>query len=477
MAQDSKSERGLQYWMERVLEEAGKAQNGFDPDPVHDLRVAIRRCRSIADGFRMIDPHPDWKKMRREGKTLFSALGDLRDDQVQMEWVEKLGAAEDPVREKLMQHFRNREQQLKAIAADVLQKFDIQHWQEWATLLGKRAEQLPVGGEVFQVIALERWIDAHKLHSIAMKNRSGVALHHVRIGIKKFRYIVENFLPELHDAWIKDLKDMQDVLGEIHDLDVLSQTARAIGAFRVPDERARWRDAIVAERSKRLNKYRNKMLGRDSLWLRWTAGLPSGEVLRKAILKKFETWAFLRETDHAHTDAVVRLSLDLFDFLVAEKLLKDGDVDGVAQRDLLTVAALGHEAGRLKKGSHHKAVVKVFDKLDVPPGWSPLHLHMAGLIARYHTGAPPSDTQKQYARLRKSIRSIVDRLAGIIRLADALERQRDTAGLNVSIDRNNGNIVIAAAGIHERTKAAERIAAARHLLESVCGIPIVVRPA
>ena len=233
MPDESKPERGLQYWMERVLDETEKARAGFEADPVHDLRVAIRRCRSIADGFRMIDPHPAWKSMRAEGKTLFSALGDLRDVQVQMGWVEKLGVEGDPVRERLMQHFREREQQLKSVAADVLTQFDRIHWQEWSSVLGQRAAQLPVGGEVFQVIALERWIDARKLHSIAMRNRSGAALHRVRIGIKKFRYIVENFLPELHDAWIKDMKDIQDVLGEIHDLDVLSETARTIHAFSV----------------------------------------------------------------------------------------------------------------------------------------------------------------------------------------------------------------------------------------------------
>lgn len=477
MPPETKLERGLRYWMERVIGEADKVRAGFEADPVHDLRVAIRRCRSIADGFRMLDPQPAWKKMRREGKLLFSALGDLRDVQVQMEWVEKLGAEGDPVRDKLMAHFRQREQELKAAAATALANFDTGQWQEWAGILGQRAEDIPVGGEVFQVIALERWIDARKLHSVAMKNRSKAALHAVRIGLKKFRYIVENFLPELHDKWIKDLKEMQDLLGEIHDLDVLSETARTVGAFENGEQRTRLHNAIVNERSSRLEKYRAKMLGKHSLWLVWRAELPSGEPLRKAILKKFETWSALRDPDRLHTEGVLEFSLELFDFLASEKLLKPVDVEGVAQRDLLTVAILGHEAGRLKKGKHHKAVVKVFDNLDLPPGWLPLHLHIAGLIARYHTGAPPSEAQKQYAGLRKSARLVVDRLGGVIRLADAVERQRDLAAREVTIARNNGNIVITAAGVHDRTRQAERIAAARHLLESVCGMPIMVRPA
>lgn len=50
---DNKS--GLAYWAGRVLEECDKASQEFAPDPVHDLRVAIRRCRSMADGFLSVD--------------------------------------------------------------------------------------------------------------------------------------------------------------------------------------------------------------------------------------------------------------------------------------------------------------------------------------------------------------------------------------------------------------------------------------
>ena len=92
---------GLAHWAARVLEECDKASMGFAPDPVHDLRVAIRRCRSMADGFLSVDPDPAWKRMKRLAKPLFSSLGDLRDTQVMMEWVAKLSPAGDPVGESL----------------------------------------------------------------------------------------------------------------------------------------------------------------------------------------------------------------------------------------------------------------------------------------------------------------------------------------------------------------------------------------
>src|SRR2546429_9350815 len=69
---------GLRFWMERVLEECDRVSAGFGPDPVHDLRVALRRCRSIADGFIALDPDPAWKEMKKAGRLLFSRLGELQ---------------------------------------------------------------------------------------------------------------------------------------------------------------------------------------------------------------------------------------------------------------------------------------------------------------------------------------------------------------------------------------------------------------
>ena len=39
---------GLRYWMLRVLEECDHVSADFAADPVHDLRVSLRRCRSLA---------------------------------------------------------------------------------------------------------------------------------------------------------------------------------------------------------------------------------------------------------------------------------------------------------------------------------------------------------------------------------------------------------------------------------------------
>src|SRR5436305_13141595 len=81
---------GLRYWMERVLAECDNAAAGFQPDPVHDLRVALRRCRSLGDGMIAMDPDRNWKAMKKAGKKLFQSLGALRDVQIMMEWIATL---------------------------------------------------------------------------------------------------------------------------------------------------------------------------------------------------------------------------------------------------------------------------------------------------------------------------------------------------------------------------------------------------
>ena len=95
----AKSKVGLRFWMERVLEECGRAAAGFEADPVHDLRVAIRRCRSLADGLMAMDPDPSWKEMKKAGRKLFRALGELRDMQVMQEWIDKLEVVGDSAAE------------------------------------------------------------------------------------------------------------------------------------------------------------------------------------------------------------------------------------------------------------------------------------------------------------------------------------------------------------------------------------------
>ena len=207
-ARNTPKKAGLAFWMERVLEECDRTGVDLAADPVHDLRVALRRCRSVADGLLGMDPNPAWKEMKRAGKRLFSQLGELRDAQVMDEWVRRLGDPDDPVTSTLLQFLAIREAQLKQQAALALQEFDRKQWRRWITSLPRRAARMRTGSSPFKHLALERWTEAYELHRRALRSRSQLAFHRLRIGLKRFRYIVENFLPEQHAEWRDDLKEL-----------------------------------------------------------------------------------------------------------------------------------------------------------------------------------------------------------------------------------------------------------------------------
>src|ERR1700674_2039720 len=173
-----KPKLGLRAWMERVLVECDRAAAGFEADPVHDLRVALRRCRSLADGLMALDPDPSWKEMKKAGKKLFQALGELRDMQVMQEWIEKLSgandpnASNDPVAVKLIDHVHVREAVCKQLALKDLNQFDRKQWRQWTRSLPRRAARVRPGSAVYLHLALEKWTAAYDLHKHALRTRS-----------------------------------------------------------------------------------------------------------------------------------------------------------------------------------------------------------------------------------------------------------------------------------------------------------------
>jgi CHAD domain-containing protein len=465
---------GLDHWMKQVLKEADRAAQDLAADPVHDLRVALRRCRSVAEGMHAIDPHCSWKKMRKAGKELFSSLGDLRDCQVMMEWTAKIGAAGDPVTQALIEYFKQREQAFKQQVVHAFHRFDRQQWQRWSQSLPQRAARVPVGSEPFQCLALERWAEARRLQRPALKTGRPLAFHRLRIALKKFRYVVENFLPELHKDWVEGLKEMQDVLGEIHDLDLLWETAIRIQVLTDADSYQRWEQRIRSERQARIESYRNKMSGRNSLWSIWRSKLPRGEQAGQAVFKKLETWASFLDSDFSHSRRITRFALQLHDGLMRTGVLGE---ETERAREVLRAASILHDVGYAKGNkNHHKATRRIIRKLDVPFAWRHQDLEMAALVAGYHRGTLPRPGAKKLRAVPQPIRGATKRLSGILRLANAFDLNHDGAISRIKVAKPGDYIVVYADGFNPASGLAEKIAGARYLLETSCRVPIVVRP-
>jgi CHAD domain-containing protein len=458
--------------MNEVLRESDKAADGFRSEAVHDLRVALRRCRSMADGFRAIDPHKDWKKMRRQATALFDSFGALRDCHVTMDWVQRLGQADEQVTNQVLEHLRQMEPALRRKAKDAVEAFDRKQWQSWTRGLSQRAERVPVGSSVFQALALEKLIAARRLQARALKSGNELTLHKLRIGLKKFRYVVENFLPQRHQEWKAGLKTIQDLLGEIHDLDIVHATVLALCSAADPEALHKWEDALGSERLMRIERYVEFMSGKRSLWRIWRSGLPQGQAAREASVEKLQAWSSFLDADMPHSRRVARFAVQIYDNLVRFDLLSGANKNS---RELLRAAATVHEVGRFDGNkNHHKKTQRMVSKLDHIVGWTRQEIIAMGSVARYHRGALP-----QHGRLRElpmKQRKLTTLLAGILRLANALDSGHDGSIRRIKITCDEGFVVIHAQGLRADSALAERIAGARHLLEINCGFPILVRP-
>jgi CHAD domain-containing protein len=505
----AKKTTGLRYWMLRVLEECEHVGADFSADPVHDLRVSLRRCRSLADGLYALDPDPNWKAMRKAGKRLFQRLGALRDIQIMMEWIDKLHPTErverapspamlpseqifgavpdesslhrkDPAAETLLAILHRREEEQKLEAHAALEEFDRKQWRQWSRSLPARAARVRLGGSLFKHLALERWTEARELHNRALRNRSQTALHSLRIGIKRFRYIVENFLPAEHRAWSNELKEMQDLLGEVHDLDVLWATAVSSHVFPDSDSRRRWHERILSERAKRIDRYRRKMIGPDSLWQVWRAALPQGKQIRVLATRRMKLWANGLDPDFAHSERVASLALQLYDGLLASRW--QPAIDAISARSSLLAAALLHDVGKFKgEKGHHKTSFDMIRAHGNPLGWKPADLQRAAVVARFHRGALPTRKHGAVRDLLPDEQKATIQLAAVLRLANALDAAHDGHIRRIQIENGqvrpgaNDPLIITAEGYSALSFSAQIIAAERYLLETVLRRPVVVK--
>jgi exopolyphosphatase/guanosine-5'-triphosphate,3'-diphosphate pyrophosphatase len=465
-------ELGFRHWMQRVLEEAKLAEQGFDPDPVHDLRVALRRCRSMADGFRAIDPDPAWKAMKRAGGRVFRSLGDLRDVQVMRDWVRKLAPPEDRLQPLLDEALAARETVLKREAQESLSHLDHDEWRTWSEHLAARAARVRLDSPVFQYVALERWHEAHELHRQALRNRSQAAWHSLRVGIKRLRYTAENFLPDRHERWGKDLKLLQDALGEVHDLDVLWEQIRT-HAFEDREAVARWRARIAEERGRRIDAYRKRMVGPASLWQVWRRELPQGAEQHRALLTRAQTLVSLSGASVSHARHVLRLALQVHDGLQKAAIFEE---DAPSARKALELAAMLQDVGRFRAGrGHHKHSYRMLGRMAAPLDWPECTWDLVAGLTRYHRGALPEAGHEELSNVPAGQRKLFLQLAAVLRLANALDAGHEGTVRSIKVVRTPETIQLHAAGFVHDPDAAPAIAIAKYLLETACGLPVALR--
>jgi CHAD domain-containing protein len=469
--------RGLSYWMERVLKELEAVREAPDTDAVHDLRVAIRRCRSVAAVMEEVDPDPTWEEMRRVPRKLFRKLGELRDAQVMDQRVKQLAPDHDTVRNQLHAAFQAREQELRDTALEAAEKFDDKGWRRLEGRLRKRARFVRPQSLAAQCLAVERFEEAKELHTRAQRTDRPKAWHELRIGLKRLRYTVENLLPEQYALWSHKLKRLQDLLGEVHDLDVLAATVKKNASAGEPDLLNKWEETIRRDRSQRIDSYRQMTLGRTSLWNEWAHGLPHRNRLAMAAMARLRVTARATDAHPRRTAQISRIAMAVFDAL---KRAHAAPIFGEpAMRRVLRAAARLQRAGDAHHagGRNGKAAQRFLRELPMPPSWTLEEWELLGRTIRYHRGAEPVAEHGAFGRLREDEQKNVRALAGVLRLARVLRKCGGESCAGMHAEKSADAVILHVPGLTDSAENAARLGAGKHFLETYLGKALILKPA
>lgn len=233
---------GLKLVLEGRFSEMSKfrdtALNWNDPEGVHSMRVASRRLRSALRDFTPYLRKRGLASSLRQIKNIADALGDVRDQDVAIDALEKLRSSapqevatvlgeliriREVARSKARQNLKQTiaKAQLKQLNRAFLAAVDAATAPK--AQRGKASEPDPTYVEMARSIILDRLKELEKLSNSLYRPLKVEPLHDMRIAAKRLRYAIELF----QECWGADIAPfaaeasrLQTSLGDLHDCDV-----------------------------------------------------------------------------------------------------------------------------------------------------------------------------------------------------------------------------------------------------------------
>lgn len=211
------------------------AIKGDDSEALHDLRVAVRRTRSLLGEFRHSFPAGRHEPFCVEFRWLGEVTGPVRDLDVYLEHFptyrsllpEATASALDPFHRFLKRHRRQEQRRLIRRLESVRLQRLLSEWQAFLDRYGHDdwpdQASKPIG-EVSRHHTWKRYRRFLVLGEAIGARSPDRQLHRLRISGKKLRYLVE-FFREIHPPaeivlLIRAMKDIQDFLGAYQDCTV-----------------------------------------------------------------------------------------------------------------------------------------------------------------------------------------------------------------------------------------------------------------
>ncbi len=277
--------------LESLIPSLNKAD---DVEIVHDIRVAIRRTRSAIAILQPYLPNQPFRKAQKALNQLADALAGTRDNDVQLAFLDSL--FEEDLPPFVLPGMRRARQLLLNQAhltnsAFINQK--IIEAQDSVSLMRTWAQQNLLTA---QVMKNETNVELFSLSSTALRQRlyeflnfetavfhpnNEKAAHQMRISAKHLRYAMELFeqayAGELKEG-LKNIKDVQQLLGDSHDCDVWisflnnvekSERERIRNFFGDESGYSRIQSGILFLRHNRITERSRLFLDFSGKWANW----------------------------------------------------------------------------------------------------------------------------------------------------------------------------------------------------------------
>jgi exopolyphosphatase/guanosine-5'-triphosphate,3'-diphosphate pyrophosphatase len=175
--------------------------------------------------------------------------------------------------------------------------------------------------------------------------------------------------------------------------------------------------------------------------------------------------------DESHAERVRELSVRLFDELKTDQRMTE------THRLYLEAAALLHDIGQyVSPRSHHKHSQYLISASELF-GLRKRELEIIANIARYHRRALPQRSHVSYISLDRDERMIVSKLAAILRVTNALDKDHLQIVMDLKITREGDQIALSAQNISDLAMGRMALASRSDFFTEIFGKKVVLREA
>ena len=481
-----------------LLDERESVRRAADRQCLHRMWIAARRIRSVLPWFAACFPRKQCAQWRKESRHLARALGVARHTDGQIASVEQYleACAEEPERLGVSRLLLRLQQQRQQLQEQVVAALDRLADRRVLDDMEKTLHEFAAQAHVRRVEIRSPYVYRKTRQAMQARLKALLAyepyvqqpacvkdLYAMGTTAQRLRYMMQACAPLYQGeltAPMQAVEALQNMLGDLHDCDVWSyqlpqfldaERARTLVYFGYTEPFEPLVSGIQAFQANRqqycLQRYQEFVafwleLQTQQTWERLlqiltayvepapqiTAVSPVSQVDQVTVALQAspaspeemttEVLKFARqcqyEAEHAHQ--VTRLALRLFDLLRALHGL------GASERHWLEWAGLLHDIGWIEgQPQHHKTSLQLILKSALLP-FSARERLLVASVARYHRRGLPSNKHRHFAALDAADKQRVRTLAGILRVADGLDRTHRSLIQDLTCDVAPEQIVI-----------------------------------